>query len=154
MPAVVIGDGLIFTASGFGDSTIRAVRTGGQGDVTDTHIAWSTTKDVPKVPSMLYVKPYLYLVTETGVAKCLKAATGEEIWKERLRGKHSASPIWAEGRIYFLSENGKMTVIEAGPEFKVLAENELNEKCCASPAVSNKQIFIRSEHTLFCIGTN
>ncbi len=154
VPAVVIGDGLIFTASGFGDSTIRAVRTGGQGDVTDTHIAWSTTKDVPKVPSMLYVKPYLYLVTETGVAKCLKAATGEEIWKERLRGKHSASPIWAEGRIYFLSENGKMTVIEAGPEFKILAENELNEKCCASPAVSNKQIFIRSEHTLFCIGTN
>jgi len=154
VPAVVIGDGLIFTTSGFGDSTIRAVRTGGQGDVTDTHIVWSTTKDVPKVPSMLYVKPYLYLVTETGVAKCLKAATGEEIWKERLRGKHSASPIWAEGRIYFLSENGKMTVIEAGPEFKVLAENELNEKCCASPAVSNKQIFIRSEHTLFCIGTN
>ena len=103
---------------------------------------------------MLYVKPYLFLVTETGVAKCLKAATGEEIWRERLRGKHSASPIWAEGRIYFLSENGKTTVIEAGPELKILAENELNEKCCASPAVSNKQLFIRSEHNLFCIGAN
>lgn len=154
VPSVVIGDGLVFTASGFGDSAIRVVRTGGRGDVTDTHIVWSSTKDVPKVPSMLYVKPYLFLVTETGVAKCLKAATGEEIWKERLRGKHSASPIWAEGRIYFLSENGKTTVIEAGPEFKVLAENDLKEKCCASPAVSNKQIFIRSEHNLFCIGTN
>ena len=154
VPSVVIGDGLIFTASGFGDSAIRVVRTGGQGDVSDTHIAWSTTKDVPKVPSMLYVKPYLFLVTETGVAKCLKAATGEVVWKERLRSKFSASPIWAEGRIYFLSENGKTTVIEAGPEFNVLAENELNEKCCASPAVSNKQIFIRSEHNLFCIGAN
>ena len=154
VPSVVIGDGLVFTASGFGDSAIRVVRTGGQGDVTDTHIAWSTTKDVPKVPSMLYAKPFLFLVTETGVAKCFKAATGDVIWRERLGGKYSASPIWTEGRIYFLSEKGKTTVIEAGPEFKILAANELNEKCCASPAVSNKQLFIRSEHNLFCIGTN
>jgi outer membrane protein assembly factor BamB len=154
VPSVVIGDGLIFAASGFGDTAIRVVRTGGQGDVTDTHIAWSSTKDVPKVPSMLYVKPNLFLITETGVTKCLKASTGEEIWRERLRNKYSASPIWAEGRIYFLSEKGKTTVIEAGPEFKILAENELNEKCCASPAVSNKQLFIRSEHNLFCIGAN
>lgn len=154
VPSLVIGDGLIFTTSGFGDSTIRAVRTGGQGDVTNTHIAWSSTEDVPKVPSMLYVKSFLYLVTETGVAKCLKATTGEVLWRERLDPKYSASPIWAEGRIYFLSEKGKTTVIEAGPEFKVLAENELNEKCCASPAVSNKQLFIRSEHNLYCIGTN
>jgi len=154
VPSVVVGEGLIFTASGFGESTIRVVRTGGQGDVTDTHMAWTSTKDVPKVPSMLYVKPYLYIVTETGVAKCLEAVTGEVIWRERIGNKYSASPIWAEGRIYFLSEKGQTTVIEAGPEFKVLAENELNEKCCASPAVSNKQIFIRSEHNLFCIGTN
>jgi outer membrane protein assembly factor BamB len=87
------------------------------------------------------------------VAKCLKAATGDVIWRKRIGSKYSASPIWAEGRIYFLSEKGKTTVIEAGPEFKILAENELNEKCCASPAVSNQQLFIRSEHNLFCIGT-
>ena len=102
VPSVVIGEGLIFTTSGFGDSTIRVIRTGGRGDVTDTHIAWSTTEDVPKVPSMLYVKPYLFLITETGVAKCLKATTGEDLWRERLDPKYSASPIWAEGRIYFL----------------------------------------------------
>ncbi|MBN2314970.1 MAG: PQQ-binding-like beta-propeller repeat protein [Sedimentisphaerales bacterium] len=152
VPSVVIGDGLIFTTSGFGESTIRVVRTGGRGDVTDTHTAWTSTKDVPKVPSMLYVKPYLFIVTDTGVAKCLKAATGDVIWRERIGSKYSASPIWAEGRIYFLSEKGNTTVIEAGPEFKILAENELNEKCCASPAVSNQQLFIRSEHNLYCIG--
>ncbi|HUU19858.1 MAG TPA: PQQ-binding-like beta-propeller repeat protein [Sedimentisphaerales bacterium] len=152
VPSVVIGDGLIFTTSGFGDSTIRAVRTGGKGDVTKTHIAWESTDDVSKIPSMLYVRPFLFLVTETGVAKCLRAETGEVLWRERLEGRYSASPIWADGRIYFLSEQGKTTVVQAGGEFKVLAENELNEKCCASPAVSQKHIFIRSENNLYCIG--
>jgi len=152
VPSVVIGDGLIFTTSGFGDSTIRAVRTGGKGDVTKTHIAWESTDDVSKIPSMLYVRPFLFLITETGVAKCLRAETGEEIWRERLEGRYSASPVWADGRIYFLSEKGKTTVVQAGGEFKVLAENELNEKCCASPAVSQKHIFIRSENNLYCIG--
>ena len=152
VPSIVIGDGLIFTTSGFGDSTIRTVRTGGKGDVTKTHIAWESTDDVSKIPSMLYVSPFLFLVTETGVAKCLRAETGEEIWRERLGGRYSASPIWAEGRIYFLSEKGKTTVVQAGGEFKVLAENELKEKCGASPAVSQKHIFIRSENNIYCIG--
>jgi len=152
VPSIVIGDGLIFTTSGFGDSTIRTVRTGGKGDVTKTHIAWESTEDVSKIPSMLYVRPFLFLVTETGVAKCLRAETGEEIWRERLGGRYSASPIWAEGRIYFLSEKGKTTIVQAGGEFKVLAENELKEKCGASPAVSQKHIFIRSENNIYCIG--
>ncbi|UCC97934.1 MAG: PQQ-binding-like beta-propeller repeat protein [Phycisphaerales bacterium] len=154
VPSVVIGEGLVFTASGFGESTIRVVRTGGEGDVTDTHIAWESTEDVPRVPSMLYVRPWLFLVTETGVAKCLRAATGQVIWRQRLDPKYSASPVWAQGRIYLLSEKGTTTVIEAEPEFNVLAQNELNEKCCASPAISQKQIFIRSERNLYCIGEN
>ena len=152
VPSLVIGDGLIFATSGFGDSAIRAIRTGGKGNVTKTHIAWESTEDVTKVPSMLYLKPFLFLVTETGVAKCLRASTGQEIWRERLGGKHSASPIWVDGKIYFLSEKGKTTVIRAGGEFEILSENELNEKCIASPAVSQKQIFIRSEKNIYCIG--
>jgi hypothetical protein len=152
VPSVVVGDGMVFTTSGFGDSAIRAVRTGGKGDVTETHIAWQSTEDVPKIPSMLYVKPFLFLVTETGVAKYLEAATGEEISRQRLGGRYSASPVWADGRIYCLSEKGRTTVIEDEPQFQVLAENELNEKCFASPAVSHKQIFIRTESNLYCIG--
>jgi outer membrane protein assembly factor BamB len=152
VPSLVIGDGLIFATSGFGNPAIRAIRTGGKGDVTKTHIAWESAEDVTKVPSMLYVRPFLFLVTETGVAKCLRASTGKEIWRERLGGKHSASPIWADGKIYFLSDKGKTTVTADGGEFKVLAENELNEKCVASPAVSQKQIFIRSEKNIYCIG--
>ena len=157
VPSVVVGEGLIFTASGFGDSAIRVVRAGGKGDITKTHIAWESADDVPKIPSMLYVKPYLYILTEAGVAKCLKAATGEVIWRQRLGERHSASPVWADGKIYFLSEKGTTTVISEGAEFKVLTKNELssatgNKKCKASPAISQQNIFIRSEKLLYCIG--
>jgi len=101
---------------------------------------------------MLYIKPFLFLATEAGVVKCLKAATGQIIWRNRLGGRYSASPIWADGKLYFLSEKGKTTVVEAGPEFKIVTENELKEKCCAGPAISQKNIFIRSENNLYCIG--
>ena len=152
VPSVVVGDGLAFTASGFGDSTIRAVRLGGRGDVTKTHIAWESKDDVPHVPSMLYVSGHLYSVTESGIAKCFKGATGEVLWRERLGGKVSASPVWADGNIYFLLEKGTTVIVAEGPQFKVVVENDLGEKCCASPAISQGNIFIRTEAALYCIG--
>jgi outer membrane protein assembly factor BamB len=151
-PSIVTGDGLIFTTSGFGEPTVRAIRTGGKGDVTQSHIAWESSRDVPMVPSMLYVKPFLYLVTESGVATCLEAQTGEVIWRNRLDGRYSASPILADGNVYFLSEKGRTTVVRAGPEFRVIAQNDIAEKCGASPAVSQRHVFIRSENNLYCIG--
>ncbi len=130
----------------------KIIRLGGRGDVTKTHTAWESREDVPKMSSMLYAAPHLYLATETGVIKCFKAATGEVVWRQRTGGKYSASPVWADGKIYFLAENGKMTVISDGPQYKVVAENDLNEKCCASPAVAQGNFFIRTEKTLYCIG--
>jgi len=159
VPSLVIGDGLVFATSGFTSTTpglggpaIRAVRLGGQGDCTQTHIAWEQAKGVPMIASMLYAKPYLFAVTEQGAARCLKAETGEVAGEARLRGPFSASPVWAEGRLYFLSEKGETTVVEAGPEMKEVARNALGEKCCASPAISQKQVFIRTESHLYCIG--
>lgn len=154
VPSIVFGDGLIFTSSGFEKSTIRAFRTGGKGDVTGTHVAWEVTKGVPTQASFVYVSPYLYSVTDGGVAMCLKGATGEMVWQERIGGNHSASPVYAEGRIYFLSEEGETVVIGAGPEFKILARNSIGEgqRCQASMAVSQKQIFIRSDKNVFCLG--
>lgn len=152
VPSVVVGEGLSFTASGFGESTVRAVRLGGRGDVTATHVAWQTTDDVSHISSMLYAANHLYMVNESGIAKCFMAATGEVLWRERLGGKFSASPVWAEGKVYFLGENGRTTVVEDGPKFKVVAQNELGETCCASPALSQGNIFIRTEKNLYCIG--
>jgi outer membrane protein assembly factor BamB len=152
VPSIVAGEGMVFATSGFGDSAIRAVRTDGAGDVTETHIVWSTDEGVPKVPSMLYVEPYLYVLTETGIVTCRKGATGQVVWRERLAGKHSASPVYADGKIYLLSEKGRATIIEAGPAFKEVAENEIGEKCLASPAISEGKLFIRTEANLYCIG--
>lgn len=151
-PSPVTGDGLVFTSSGFEKSTLRAVKLGGKGDVTKTHIAWEERKGVPTQPSLLYVKPHLYAITDGGIAHCYKAENGQMVWEERIGGNHSASPVFADGKIYFLSEGGETTVIEAGPHFKELARNKLDEKCQASMAVSGGHLFIRSEKNLFCIG--
>lgn len=152
-PSIVIGDGLVFSCSGFEAPTIRVVRTGGQGDVTKTHIAWEQTRGVPSMASPLYVKPYLYAVTDAGIATCYEAATGKVVWQQRIGGKYSSSPVYADGKIYFLDENqGDTLVIAAGPEFQELARNTVGEKCQASMAISQGNIFIRSEKHLFCIG--
>ncbi len=153
VPSTVIGDGLVFTAGGWGGKeTIKAFKLGGQGDLKESNLVWEQKKGMPKVPSMLFVKPHLYAISDGGIATCMKAATGEIVWQERIGGNFSASPVFAEGRIHFLGDNGETTVIEAGPEFKVLAKNPLGEKVQASMAVSHGQFFIRTEKQLVCIG--
>jgi outer membrane protein assembly factor BamB len=150
-PSPAFGEGLIFTSSGFEKTTLRTVRTGGSGDVTQTHIAWEQRKGAPTQPSLLYVKPYLYSITDKGVAYCFKAGSGEMVYEERVGGNFCASPVYSDGRFYVLSEEGVTTVIAAGPEFRILARNPIDEKCQASMAVSQGQIFIRGEKTLHCI---
>ena len=153
VPSMVLGDGLAFTAGGWGGKeTIKAFRLGEKGELKESNLVWEQKKGMPKVPSMLYVKPYLFAITDGGIATCMKGESGEIIWQERVGGNHSASPVWAEGRIYFLSDDGKTTVMNAGPEFKVIAESSLNEKLQASMAVSQGNLFIRTEKHLFCIG--
>ena len=91
---------------------------------------------MPRIPSFLYLKPHLYTVTEGGIAMCLQADTGEIVWQERVGGTHSASPVGADNRIYLLSDEGESVVLEASPQFKILARNPLQEKVQASMAVS------------------
>lgn len=150
MPSIVVGNGLIYSVSGFEKPTIRAVKppaTTGQ----DAAIVWEQKKGVPMIPSLIFSDKHLYGITEGGVAICLKADTGEIVWQERVGGNHSASPVWVEGRIYFLNEEGECTIIESAPTFKILARNSLNEKTQASMAVSHKQLFIRTAGNLYCI---
>ena len=155
VPSTVIGDGLVFTCGGWGGKeTIKAFKLGGQGDQKESQLVWEQKKGMPKVPSMLYVKPHLFAITDGGVASCMKAETGELVWQERVGGNFSATPVAAEGRIYFLGDNGETTIIEAGPEFKVLAKNPLGEKVQASMAVSQGQLIIRTEKNLFCIASD
>ena len=153
VPSVVLGGGFAFTSGGWGGKeTIKAFRLGGAGDLKETNLVWEQKKGMPKVPSMIYVAPYLFAITDGGVASCMKADNGELIWQERVGGNFSASPVSAEGRIYFLGDNGETTVIEAGPEFKILAKNPLGENAQASLAISHGRIFLRTASNLYCIG--
>lgn len=150
-PSPVVGAGLIFTSSGFEDPTIRAIRPGGLGDVTGTHIAWEQKKGVPVLASPLYVDPYLYTITRDNVLHCIEASTGKIVWLQRLEGVHSASPVLADGRIYVLSEDGVTLVLRPGPQYDEIARNELGETCLASMAVSQGRFYIRSAEHLYSI---
>jgi outer membrane protein assembly factor BamB len=150
-PSPVFGDGLVFASSGFGNPRLRAVKVDRDGDDATRTVIWEAKKNVPMIPSAVFVKPYLFAVSEKGIATCFDAATGNVRWEERLEGNFSASPVYAEGRVYFLSESGETTVIDAGPEFRVIARNPLQEPCQASMAVADGQLFIRTRNNLYCI---
>jgi outer membrane protein assembly factor BamB len=151
VPSPVVGDSKLFTASGFGATTLRAIRLGGRAEVTQTHIEWEQRKGTPSQSSLLYVAPYLYAVTDQGTVSCYSGDTGNVVWQRRVDGRYCSSPVSADGRIYLLSEQGESTVLAAGEAFKILARNPLGEKCQASMAVSHGQLFIRTEKHLWCI---
>jgi len=128
-----------------------AVRLDGRGDVTKSKIVWKLDRGIPRTPSPLLVGNELYVVSDNGIATCIDARTGEELWRARFDGNYSASPIYADGRIYFLSEEGVSIVIEPGRQLKHLATNELNGPTLASMAVSHNSFFIRSATHLYRI---
>jgi outer membrane protein assembly factor BamB len=144
VPRPIYGHGLVFICSGFEQAVLLAVRPDGQGDVTNSHVVWSLKRAVPLTPSPLLVGDEIYLISDNGIASCLDAKTGKTHWQRRLGGNHSASPIYADGRIYFLNEDGESVVIEPAKEFKKLAANRLDGYTLASMAVSGRAIFIRS----------
>lgn len=152
-PSPVIADGMLYASSGFEKTTLRGVRLKDmKGDVTESHIAWEQRKGVPTQPSPVFVKPYLYAITDGGIVSCFQPASGEIVWQERVGGNHSASPVYADGRIYFLSETGESTVITAGEKFEILAKNSVEGRCQASIAVSQGNLYIRTDKHLYCIG--
>lgn len=148
VPRPVFGQGLLFVCTGYNTPSLLAIRPDGSGDVTESHVVWKTSKAVPKNPSPLLVGEELYIVADNGVATCLEARTGEEIWQARIGGNFSASPVYAAGRIYLQSEEGEGIVLKAGRQFEELARNPLGEKTLASYAVAERALFIRSENNL------
>ncbi len=148
----VYGAGLLFISGGFNIPSFLAVRPDGAGDVTKTHVVWTLSRGVPFTPSPLVIDNDLYIVSDTGIAACLDARTGQPYWQHRLNGNYSASPVFADGRIYYLSEEGRTTVIAPGQEFRELANNSLDGDALASMAVSSGSIFIRSSTHLYRIG--
>jgi outer membrane protein assembly factor BamB len=151
VPRPVFAHGLVFIATGFQQPSLLAVRPDGTGDVTKTHIAWSLTRGAPLTPSPIAVGDELYVVTDGGIATCLDVRTGSAVWQQRLGGTYSASPVFADGRIYFLAEQGVTTVIAPGREFRRLAINALDGGLLASMAVAEASLFLRTDSHLYRI---
>jgi outer membrane protein assembly factor BamB len=151
VPRPVFGHGLVFICTGFQEPSLLAVRPDGRGDVTKSKVAWKLDRAIPRTPSPILVGDELYIVTDNGIATCIDAKTGAELWRARLGGNFSASPVYADGRIYFLSEEGESVVIAPGRQLKHLATNQIDGPTLASMAVSHNSIFIRSATHLYRI---
>jgi len=154
-PTVTPGNGLLFVINGQpGD--IYAIKPGGSGDVTKSHMAWHTPRKAGRdQPSPILVGKYLIVTSMTGISICYDSKSGKELWNERLKGVFSSSPIAAGGLVYFQNEAGETTVIEPGPKLKIVAQNPLANKgevFRASLTPCAGQIFSRSDHVLYCIG--
>jgi len=151
VPRPVFAHGLVYITTGFQQPSLLAIRPDGTGDVTKTHVAWSTSRGVPYTSSPIAVGDLLYMVNDVGIASALDARTGDPRWVQRLGGNFSASPVAAGGRLYFTNEDGDTTVLAAGAEFRVLARNSLGEAIQASPAITGGSILIRTDTSLYRI---
>ncbi len=146
----VPGHGLIFYPTGFPTGQLLAIRLNAARDA-QPEIVWKVSRGVPNKPSVLLVGDLLFMVNDAGISSCLEAKTGNVVWTSRVAGTYSASPISAAGRVYVFNEDGKATVIDAGREFKVLAENLLDEGFMASPAVVGNALILRTRTHLYRI---
>jgi outer membrane protein assembly factor BamB len=149
IPRPVHGHGMIYMCTGYDSPTLKAIRPDGAGDVTKSHVAWTLRQNAPHTPSPLLVGDELYIVSDGGIASCIDAKTGKVHWKQRIGTAFSASPMAADGRVYFQSEDGVGIVVKAGKSFAELARNELKEKTYASYAAVDGALFIRTEKRLY-----
>ena len=136
-------------ASGQVRATLLAIRPdGAKGDATGSAIVWQIKKNAPLTPSPLVVGDEVYTVSDNGFATCADVRTGKVHWTQRLGGNFSASPVSAEGRVYFLSESGVCTILRAAKTFEQLAQNDLTARTLASPAVTDGAFYLRTESEL------
>lgn len=144
---------LLFLTAGYPEYHMLAIRPDGQGNITGSDkIVWRTREGAAYVPSPIAVGDYFLVVSDRGIASCFAARSGQRLWMQRMGPHFSASPVTASGLVYFLADDGTTTVVRPGPQYEVVARNELGEYCYASPAISGGRIFLRGEHHLYCIG--
>jgi hypothetical protein len=154
--SMVMTDGVAFMTGGFPEHHLLGIDPTGAGNITHSaSILWHERKDhraVSYVPSPVAYRHWFFLVGDGGLATCWDARTGKELWKEPLNSHQSSSGVVADGNVYFIDDTGQTEVFKAAPTFELVGKNPLDEEVRASPAISRGQIFIRSLHTLWCIG--
>jgi outer membrane protein assembly factor BamB len=152
IPTPVADNGLVYAVSGRKGVTMAIRLDGAQGVLSAQDIAWQSNRGAPYVPSALCFGGQYYLVDDEGFGTCLGAATGKELWRERIGGRFHASPVAGDGKIYYTNLQGVTAVVKPGSKFELLGRNNLGETIVASPAISQGALFIRGEKHLYCIG--
>ena len=148
-PRPLFDRGLAFLVTGLTKCELWAVKTDGQGDVTDTHVAWKLKTHVGKYASPILVDGLIYTAAEESFVTCIEETTGDVVWTERIGGKYAASPIYAGGRLYFFSQDGTTRVLKPGRTLDILATNTLASGFMASPAADGKAFFLRTRTHLY-----
>jgi outer membrane protein assembly factor BamB len=151
VPQPLVHAGLAIYNHDYDHPELMAVRLGGAGDVTESHVAWRRQRGAPSTPTPLLVGEEIYTVSDNGVASCFDARTGAEHWMRRIGGNYSASPVHAEGRVLFLSEQGAAVWVRAAKEFEIVAKNEVSGKTLATPAFDGRAMYLRTDEHLLRI---
>lgn len=142
--------GLLYFSTGFGKPVLVAIHTNRTGDITDTDaVEWKEPKRIPAKPSPLLVGDEIYVISDGGIATCFNAANGEVQWNERIDGNYSASPLFADGKIFLASQEGTVSVLTPGTDFSLLARNELGESIMASPIALGDSLIVRSASAIY-----
>lgn len=152
IPVATHEDGVLYTTRGYRSGPYMAIRVGGRGEVDDSHVVWRVPTGAPYISSVIHYRGLLYMANGAGILTVVDAATGERVTQERIGGIYTASPVAGDGKIYFAGETGETVVLEAGRTPRVLARNDLGERTIASPAISDGQIFVRTDEHLIRIG--
>ncbi len=152
IPMALHHDGVVYLSRGYRSSPFMAIRPGGKGDISTSHVVWKVASGAPYISSLVHYDGLIYMVGDVGVLTVVDAKTGERVFQERIGGVYSASPIAADGKVYLVSEDGETIVISAGRTPSVLSRNKLTARQLASPAVAGGRLFIRSDEVLYAIG--
>lgn len=151
VPRPIIGHGKIYICTGFMRSALLALNYQGKQTVTSSDVAWRYDTQVPTMPSPILVEDNLFMVSDRGIATCLNAMTGEQLWQQRLGGEFSSSPILADGKLFFGNRNGNVFVVAASDKFELIADNQLDSAIMATPAAVGKQLIVRTTDSLYSI---
>ena len=152
IPMPLFHDGVIYASRGYRSGPYMALRPGGRGDVSSSHLVWHVPTGAPYVSSLLHYQGLIYMATDNGILTIVNAADGSRVWQGRVGGVFSASPVAGDGKVYLQSETGETIVLRAGRDAEIIARNIIGERTLASMAIASGRIYLRSDEHLFCIG--
>lgn len=154
IPVPLHHEGVIYVSRGYRSGPYAALRPGGRGDISKSHVVWHVPTGAPYISSFVYHDGLLYMAGDVGVISCIDARTGQPVWRERIGGIFTASPVAADGKIYLASESGETVVLQAGRTPRVLGRNRIKGRVLATPAIAGGRIFFRTDNEVIAVGSS